>query len=94
MKKIFLIFTFLILNVLFSGNTYAGVNEPGVTSIKGRCAGAFKHYHKKHIKKSLKLIKEKKTNFVLYASCDSGSYSYAYNTVSYTHLTLPTIYSV
>ena len=45
MKKIFLIFTFLILNVLFSGNTYAGVNEPGVTSIKGRCAGAFKHYH-------------------------------------------------
>ena len=79
MKKIFLIFTFLILNVLFSGNTYAGVNEPGVTSIKGRCAGAFKHYHKKHIKKSLKLIKEKKTNFVLYASCDSGSYSYAYN---------------
>ena len=60
MKKIFLIFTFLILNVLFSGNTYAGVNEPGVTSIKGRCAGAFKHYHKKHIKKSLKLIKEKK----------------------------------
>ena len=79
MRKIFLIFTFLILNVLFSGNTYAGVNEPGVTSIKGRCAGAFKHYHKKHIKKSLKLIKEKKTNFVLYASCDSGSYSYAYN---------------
>ncbi len=44
MKKISLIFTFLILNVLFSGNTYAGVNEPGVTSIKGRCAGAFKHY--------------------------------------------------
>ena len=79
MKKIFLIFTFLILNVLFSGNTYAGVNEPGVSSIKGQCAGAFKHYHKKHIEKSLKLIKEKKTNFVLYASCDSGSYSYAYN---------------
>ena len=75
----FLIFTFLTLNVLFSGNTYAGVNEPGVTSIKGECAGAFKHYHKKHIKKSLKQIKEKKTNFVLYASCDSGSYSYAYN---------------
>ena len=64
---------------MFSGNTYAGVNEPGVSSIKGQCAGAFKHYHKKHIKKSLKLIKEKKTNFVLYASCDSGRYSYAYN---------------
>ena len=79
MRKIFLIFTFLTFNVLFSGNTYAGVNEPGVTSIKGQCAGAFKHYHKKHIEKSLKLIKEKKTNFVLYASCDSGSYSYAYN---------------
>ena len=79
MKKVFLIFTFLILNVLFSGYAYAGVNEPGVESIKGQCAGAFKHYHKTHIKKSLKLIKEKKTNFVLYASCDSGSYSYAYN---------------
>ena len=79
MKKIFLIFTFLILSVLFSGNTYAGVNEPGVSSIKGQCAGAFKYYHKKHIEKSLKLIKEKKTNFVLYASCDSGSYSYAHN---------------
>ena len=80
MKKIFLIFTFLILNVLFSGNTYAGVNEPGVSSIKGHCAGAFKHHHKKHIEKSLKLIKEKKTNFVFYASCgDSGSYSYAHN---------------
>ena len=60
MKKIFLIFTFIILNVLFSGNTYAGVNEPGVAAIKGHCAGAFKHYHKKQIKKSLKLIKEKK----------------------------------
>ena len=80
MKKIFLIFTFLILNVLFSGNTYAGVNEPGVSSIKGHCAGAFKHNHKKHIEKSLKQIKEKKTNFVFYASCgDSGSYSYAHN---------------
>ena len=73
MRKIFLIFTFLILNVLFGGYAYAGVNEPGVTSIKGECAGAFKYYHKKHIKKSLKKIKEKKTNFVLYASCDSGS---------------------
>ena len=51
MKKIFLIFTFIILNVLFSGNTYAGVNEPGVSSIKGHCAGALKHYHKKQIKK-------------------------------------------
>ena len=53
MKKIFLIFTFLILNVMFSGNTYAGVNEPGVSSIKGQCAGAFKHYHKKHIENHL-----------------------------------------
>ena len=79
MKKVFLIFTFLILNVLFSGYAYAGVNEPGVTSIKGECAGAFKYHYKKHIEKSLKKIKEKKTNFVLYASCDSGSYSYAYN---------------
>ena len=42
MKKIFIIFTFLILNVLFSGYAYAGVNAPGVTSIKGECAGAFK----------------------------------------------------
>ena len=79
MKKVFLIFTFLILNVLFSGYAYAGVNEPGVTSIKGECAGAFKYNYKKHIEKSLKKIKEKKTNFVFYASCDSGSYSYAHN---------------
>ena len=60
MIKIFLFFTFLTLNVLIGENTYAGVNEPGVESIKGQCAGAFKHYHKTHIKKSLKLIKEKK----------------------------------
>ena len=32
MKKFFLI---LVLSVLFSGNAYAGVNEPGVTSIAG-----------------------------------------------------------
>ena len=57
MKKLLFI---LVLSVLFNGYAYAGVNEPGVTSIKGQCAGAFKHYHKKHIKKSLKLIKEKK----------------------------------
>ena len=66
MKKIFLIFTFLIINVLFSGNAYAGINEPGVTFI-GECDGAFNHYHKKHIKKSLKLIKEKKNK--LYSLC-------------------------
>ena len=76
MKKILWI---VVLGLLLSGNAYAGVNEPGVMSIKGQCAGAFKHYHKKHIEKSLKKIKEKKTNFVLYAICDSGSYSYAYN---------------
>ena len=76
MRKLLFI---LLLSVLFSGYAYAGVNEPGVMSIKGQCAGAFKHYHKKHIEKSLKKIKEKKTNFVLYASCDYDRYSYAYN---------------
>ena len=56
MKKFLLI---LVLSVLFSGNAYAGVNEPGVTSIKGECAGAFKYYYKKNIEKSLKKIKER-----------------------------------
>ena len=63
MKKLFLVLTFLIINVLFSGYAFAGVNEPGGASIKGQCAGSFKHYHKKHIEKSLKLIKEKKAVF-------------------------------
>ena len=57
MKKILWI---VVLGLLLSGKAYAGVNEPGVTSIKGQCAGAFKHYHKKHIEKSLKKIREKK----------------------------------
>ena len=59
MKKLFLI---LLLNVLFSGNAYAGVNEPGVTPMRGKCAGAIKYYHKKYIKKHLDELKKKKTN--------------------------------
>ena len=53
----------MVLSLLFSGNAYAGVNEPGVTSIKGQCAGAFKFYHEKHIKNNLNELKKKKTNW-------------------------------
>ena len=59
MKKFFLI---LVLSVLFSGNAYAGVNEPGVTSIAG-CEKALNLQHEKYIKNHLKELIKKKTNW-------------------------------
>ena len=75
MKKLFLI---LVLSVLFSGNAFAGVNEPGVTSIAG-CDKSLKYQFKKIKKKHSKEFKEKKQTFVLYASCDYDKYSWAAN---------------
>ena len=49
MKKLLVI---LILVLLFSGNAYAGVNEPGVTSIAG-CEKALNLQHEKYIKNHL-----------------------------------------
>jgi len=60
MKKILGI---IVLGLLLSGNAYAGVNEPGVTSIAG-CDRGLKIQHKKLIKKHLKeLIKKNKLVF-------------------------------
>ena len=75
MKKILGI---VVLGFLFSGNAYAGVNEPGVTYISG-CDKAFKYYHKKLIKKYLKELIKKNETGVLYASCDWETYSWAVN---------------
>ena len=75
MKKLFLI---LVLSVLFSGNAFAGVNEPGVTSIAG-CDKSLKYQFKKIKKKHSKEFKKKKQTFVLYASCDYNKYSWAAN---------------
>ena len=48
----------IVLGLLFSVKAYAGVNEPGFTSIAG--CEALKYQHKKLIKKHLKeLIKKK-----------------------------------
>ena len=53
----------IALGLLFSGNAYAGVNEPGVTSIAG-CDKGLKFQHEKLIKKHLKeLIKKIKLVF-------------------------------
>jgi len=68
----------IALGLLLSGNAYAGVNEPGVTSIAG-CDKGLKFQHEKLIKKHLKeLIKKNKTG-VLYASCNYDQYSWAAN---------------
>ena len=67
----------IILGLLLSGNAYAGVNEPGFTSIAG--CEALKYHHKKHIKKHLKELIKKNQTGVLYASCDYGKYSWAVN---------------
>ena len=51
----------IVLGLLFSIKAYAGVNEPGFTSIAG-CDGELKIQHKKLIKKHLKeLIKKNQT---------------------------------
>ena len=68
----------LVLGLLFSGNAYAGVNEPGVTSIAG-CDRGLKFQHKKLIKKHLKELIKKNQTGVLYASCDYDKYSWAAN---------------
>ena len=51
----------VVLGLLLSGNAYAGVNEPGFTSIAG-CDGGLKFQHKKLIKKHLKELIKKKSN--------------------------------
>ena len=65
----------VVLGLLLSGNAYAGVNEPGFTSIAG--CEALKYQHKKLIKKHLKELIKKNETGVLYASCDYGKYSWA-----------------
>ena len=68
----------IVLGLLLSGNAYAGVNEPGVTSIAG-CDRGLKFQHKKLIKKHLKELIKKKQTGVLYASCNYDLYSWAAN---------------
>jgi hypothetical protein len=68
----------VVLGLLFSGNAYAGVNEPGVTSIAG-CDRGLKFQHKKLIKKHLKELIKKNQTGVLYASCNYDLYSWAAN---------------
>jgi hypothetical protein len=70
----------VVLGLLLSGNAYAGVNEPGVTSIAG-CDSGLKSANKKFIKKHLKKLSKKNETSVLYASCDyyDGDYSWAVN---------------
>ena len=68
----------VVLGLLLSGNAYAGVNEPGFTSIAG-CDRALKYQHKKLIKKHLKELIKKNQTGVLYASCDYDKYSWAAN---------------
>jgi len=68
----------VVLGLLLSGNAYAGVNEPGVTSISG-CDSGLKSENKKFIKKHLKKLSKKNENSVLYASCDYENYSWAVN---------------
>ena len=67
----------MVLGLLFSVKAYAGVNEPGFTSIAG--CEALKYQHKKLIKKHLKELIKKNETGVLYASCDYGKYSFAAN---------------
>ena len=62
MKKILAI---MVLGLLLSGNAYAGVNEPGITSIAG-CEKALNLQHEKYIKNHLKeLIKKNKLVFFM-----------------------------
>ena len=69
----------MVLGLLLSGNAYAGVNEPGVTSIAG-CDKSLKYQYKKFVKKHLKKLSKKNVNSVLYASCDDKyNYSWAVN---------------
>ena len=68
----------VVLGLLLSGNAYAGVNEPGVTSIAG-CDRGLKIQHKKLIKKHLKELIKKNQTGVLYASCNYDLYSWAAN---------------
>ena len=68
----------IVLGLLFSVKAYAGVNEPGVTSIAG-CDKALKFQHKKLIKKHLKELIKKNQTGVLYASCNYDLYSWAAN---------------
>jgi hypothetical protein len=75
MKKLFGI---VVLGLLLSGNAYAGVNEPGVTSIAG-CDKGLKFQHKKLIKKHLKELIKKNQTGVLYASCNYDLSSWAAN---------------
>ena len=67
----------IVLGLLFSVKAYAGVNEPGFTSLAG--CEALKYQHKKLIKKHLKELIKKNQTGVLYASCDYGKYSFAAN---------------
>ena len=75
MKKILGV---IVLALLLSGNAYAGINEPGITSIAG-CDRGLKSVNKKFIKKHLKKLSKKNENSVLYASCDYENYSWAVN---------------
>jgi len=68
----------VVLGLLLSGNAYAGINEPGVTSIAG-CDRGLKSVNKKFIKKHLKKLSKKNETSVLYASCDYENYSWAVN---------------
>ena len=69
----------IILGLLLSGNAYADVNEPGVTSIAG-CDSGLKSVNEKFIKKHLKKLSKKNETSVLYASCDyKYNYSWAVN---------------
>ena len=65
----------VVLAFLFSGNAYAGVNEPG-TGFLGKCKGGLKWEHKKL--KKIYLEKDKKINVVLYASCNADTYSFGH----------------
>ena len=69
----------MVLGLLLSGNAYAGVNEPGITSIAG-CEKALNLQHEKYIKNHLKELIKKKQTGVLYASCNDDLYSWAYHT--------------
>ena len=48
----------IILGLLLSGNAYAGVNEPRITSIAG-CDRGLKSQNKKFIKRHLKKLSKK-----------------------------------
>ena len=51
----------MVICSLLGGKAYAGVNEPGVTSIAG-CDKSLKYQYKKFIKKHLKELSKKKSN--------------------------------